>query len=71
MRWGDGLRNASGRLEVPVTGTKKVVRQIRPRNSRYWCEGATALKLQAVVPGKTSKLQFERDRTANRHRWTG
>ena len=27
--------------------------------------------VDAMLPGKSSKLQITRDRTPNRHRWTG
>ena len=57
MRWGDGSRKVVQLLEVLVSGSEKVLRQIRARNSRDWDERSLSAKQSEVVPRKASKLQ--------------
>jgi len=42
------------------------MRRLRHETSTYGCE-----VVDAMLPGKASKLQIDIDRTRNRHRWSG
>ena len=44
-------------LDVPVSVSEKVSRQIRTHDSRVWDERLYAAKQSEVVPRKASKLQ--------------
>ena len=44
-------------LDVPVSDSEKVSRQIRTQDSRGWDERLYAAKQSEVVPRKASKLQ--------------
>ena len=57
MRWGDGSRKVVRVLDVPVSDSEKVSRQIRTHDSRGWDERLYVAKQSEVVPRKASKLQ--------------
>ena len=68
LRWGDGEGYVDRALVVPA----RVSRQAFQANPEGQCgdkgPGLRAEATDATLPGKTSKHQVKRVRTANRHR---
>ena len=74
LRWGDGEGWTIRATVVPVQARREQLQanpELQSRDVTTRPSFGLAEVVDAMLPGKASKLQAARDRTRNQHRWAG